>query len=137
MSNGEERYSNMKSGVRILIVDDNDDVRRDLQSVLQMVAGIQTVGTAGNGREAVEQVKKLKPDVVIMDLEMPVMDGLESTREIKSLGLGTRVIILSVHKSEPLCRAAAGSGADGYVEKGAPLQKIKEVIFGILKTNIQ
>jgi DNA-binding NarL/FixJ family response regulator len=137
MSNGEERYRNMKSGVRILIVDDNDDVRRDLQSVLQMAAGIQIVGTAGNGREAVEQVKKLKPDVVIMDLEMPVMDGLESTWEIKSLGLGTRVIILSVHKSEFLYREAAGAGADGYVEKGAPLQKLKDVIFGIQKTNIQ
>jgi two-component system invasion response regulator UvrY len=98
-----------------------------------MVARIEIVGVAADGREAVKQVRKLKPDVVIMDMEMPGMSGLETTRVIKSLGFGTRVIILSVHKSEPLCRKAAVLGTDGYVQKGAPIQKLEEVILGIFK----
>ena len=123
----------MKSNIRVLIVDDNQDVRRDLRIVLQMVVGIEIVGVAADGREAVKQAMELKPDVVIMDLEMPDMNGFETTRVIKSLGLGTKVIILSVHKSEFICRKAAESGVDGYVEKGAPIQKLEDVILRILK----
>ena len=123
----------MKSNIRVLIVDDNQDVLRDLRIVLQMVVGIEIVGIAADGREAVKQAMELKPDVEIMDLEMPDMNGFETTRVIKSLGLGTKVIILSVHKSEIICRKAAESGVDGYVEKGAPIQKLEDVVLSILK----
>jgi DNA-binding NarL/FixJ family response regulator len=119
----------MKTIIRLLIVDDNEGVRNDLTSVLQMAAGIEIVGVASNGLEAVEQVKKVNPDVVLMDLEMPIMDGVRATQEIKSLGLGTRVIVLSLHAGESIRQKVTLSGADGYVEKGAPVQELHKIIW--------
>jgi pilus assembly protein CpaE len=120
----------MKTAIRLLIVDDNEGVRNDLKSVLQMTAGIEIIGIAENGREAVNRVKKANPDVVLMDLEMPIMDGLRATQEIKSLGLGTRVIIVSLHSEETIRQKVMRSGADGFVEKGASVQKLQNIILG-------
>ncbi len=127
----------MKTDLRLLIVDDNEGVRNDLTSVLQMTAGVKVVGMAENGQEAVEQVKKVNPDIVLMDLEMPIMDGLKATQEIKSLKLGTRVIVLSLHSGEATRRKVRLSGADGFVEKGTPVQELQNIIWEVVKNERQ
>jgi CheY-like chemotaxis protein len=110
--------------IRILIVDDNPDVRRNLAAVLELAghsAGvrIEISGQAGDGREGVELAAKLTPDVVLMDLEMPVLDGFEAARRIKSRQGAPRVVILSVHAADAERDRARASGADDFVVKGA------------------
>ncbi len=127
----------MKTTIHLLIVDDNEGVRNDLTSVLQMIDGIEIVGTAGNGREAVDQVKKVNPDVVLLDLEMPIMDGLKATQQIKSLGLGTRIIVFSLYPSEIIRQKVMLAGADRFVEKGVPVQELQNIILGLIKNGKQ
>jgi DNA-binding NarL/FixJ family response regulator len=121
--------------IRVLIVDDVPSVREGLALLLQLAAStagleIELIGEAQNGREAIEKTRSLQPDVVLMDLEMPVLDGYEATRQIKSLQPAPRVIILSVH-AEPGDRARAQSiGADSFVVKGASFAVLVEAILG-------
>jgi DNA-binding NarL/FixJ family response regulator len=122
----------MKS-IRVLIVDDLPQVRRGLADVLRLASSrvqppIEVVGEAQNGEEAVRQAQAINPDVVLMDLEMPVLDGYEATRRIKACQPSLRVIILSIHAGEPEKQKAFGSGADGFIIKGAPLETLLDVI---------
>jgi DNA-binding NarL/FixJ family response regulator len=103
-------------GCRILIADDHDVVRRGLCSLL-VAAGIEVVGEAANGREAVERSRELKPDVVVMDISMPELNGLEATRQIIAELPGTEVLILTMHQAEELVRQVLDSGARGYMLK--------------------
>src|SRR5512137_1007176 len=93
------------TSIRVLIVDDMAQVRRDLRTVLPLageVAGLQieVVGEAGDGQEAVQRAAALRPDIVLMDLEMPVMGGCEAARQIKTHSPGCRVIALTIHGDE-------------------------------------
>jgi len=117
------------TGIRVLIVDDMAQVRQDLHTVLLLAAkiagaSIAIVGEAGNGQEALEQVRALKPDVVLMDLEMPVMDGYTATRQIKTDEPGIRVVALSVHGSPAAREKALHSGVDEVIIKGVPVAEI-------------
>jgi DNA-binding NarL/FixJ family response regulator len=103
-------------GCRTLIADDHDIVRRGLYSLL-VAAGIEVVGEAANGREAVERSRELKPDVVVMDISMPELNGLEATRQIIAELPGTEVLILTMHQAEELVRQVLDSGARGYMLK--------------------
>jgi DNA-binding NarL/FixJ family response regulator len=103
-------------GCRTLIADDHDVVRRGLCSLL-VAAGIEVVGEAANGREAVERSRELKPDVVVMDISMPELNGLEATRQIIAELPGTEVLILTMHQAEELVRQVLDSGARGYMLK--------------------
>jgi DNA-binding NarL/FixJ family response regulator len=120
--------------IRILIVDDNPVVRENLAAVL-MLAGnsagvrIEISGQAGDGREGVEFASKLAPDVVLMDLEMPVLDGFEATRRIKSREGAPRVVILSVHAGDAERERARATGADDFVVKGAPYLALLNAIL--------
>jgi DNA-binding NarL/FixJ family response regulator len=82
---------------RVLIVDDNAQVRRELHTMLALAGEIDVVGEAADGQEALRQVKALQLDVVVMDMEMPVMDGYEATRQIKAISPDCRVVALTVH----------------------------------------
>jgi DNA-binding NarL/FixJ family response regulator len=105
--------------IRVLIVDDMPQVRQELRILLQLTKGLDVVGEAGNGKEAIRQAELLNPDVVIMDLEMPILDGMQATRLIKERQLAKRVVILSVHsKPEDVSRAKL-AGADAFIEKGS------------------
>ena len=110
--------------IRILIVDDMPQVRRDLRTALTLAGNIDVIGEAGDGAEAVEQERALAPDVVLMDLNMPVMDGYTATRKIKAHRPACRVIAFSVHGSEDDRSKAAQAGVDTFVIKGTSLQEL-------------
>jgi DNA-binding NarL/FixJ family response regulator len=105
------------SGLRIFIADDHAVVRHGLRALLEARPGWTVCGEASDGREAVEKVRELKPDVVVMDLSMPQLGGLEATRELLSEAPRTAVLILSVSESEELVRQVVSSGARGFVLK--------------------
>ena len=102
---------------RIVIADDHELVRRGLAMVVAEVKGWEVVAEASNGREAVEQVEKHKPDVTILDLSMPELNGLDATRQILASHPSAHVLILTAHESEQLIREVLGAGAQGYVLK--------------------
>lgn len=106
---------------RLMIVDDALEVRSDLRTLLGLAGGIDIVGEAGNGLEAVAQASSLHPDVILMDLEMPAMNGYEATRQIKKQLPGCRIIALTVHGYPAAKERACLFGADAFIVKGAPL----------------
>jgi len=117
------------TSIRVLIVDDMAQVRHDLRTVLPLAgqaAGLQIdiVGEAGNGQEAIQRAKALEPDVILMDLEMPVMGGYEATRQIKTHSPGCRVIALTIHGDETVQQKASQAGMDDFVVKGAPINSL-------------
>ncbi len=103
--------------MRILVVDDHDVVRRGLRSVLEAHQGWQVCAEAANGRDAVTQAEQLKPDVVVMDISMPDMNGLEAARQIKKTHPKAEIVILSVHFSDQLVRDIVDAGAKSYILK--------------------
>ena len=112
------------TSTRVLIVDDMSQVRRDLRTALTLAGNIDVIGEAGDGAQAVEQERALAPDVVLMDLNMPVMDGYTATRKIKARRPACRVIAFSVHGGEDDRMKAAQAGVDMFVIKGTSLQEL-------------
>jgi DNA-binding NarL/FixJ family response regulator len=103
--------------LRILIADDHDVVRRGLKSLLQAHPGWEVCGEASDGREAVEQAKKLKPQVIVLDVTMPEVGGLDATRQILKALPRSEILVLTMHDSEELVREVLDVGARGYVLK--------------------
>lgn len=103
--------------VRILVADDHGLVRRGVRALLKVQQGWEICGEAATGREAVDKSKHLKPDVVVMDLDMPELNGLEATRQILKELPRTEVLILTIHESELLIREVVNAGARGYLLK--------------------
>ena len=121
------------TSIRVLIVDDMAQVRHDLRTVLQLAgqaAGLQieVVGEAGNGQEAIQRATELEPDVVLMDLEMPVMGGYEATRQIKTHFPDCRVIALTIHGDETVRQQASQAGVDDFIVKGAPINSLIQAL---------
>jgi len=112
---------------RILIVDDRAVVREELQRVLEMLGGVTVVGKAVDGWDALRQAKVLKPDIVLMDLEMPGLDGFEATRQIKALQLARKVIVLTVYGDIFHQQKAMEAGADAFIVKGSDLRTMLEL----------
>jgi len=104
--------------LRILIADDHELVRKGLRAVLDGQGGWSICGEAVNGRQAVELARQLKPDVLVMDVTMPELNGLEATRQIRKELPKTEVLILTVHESEQLVGEVLAAGARGYILKG-------------------
>jgi DNA-binding NarL/FixJ family response regulator len=103
--------------VRVLIVDDHEVIRHGLRDLLERHDGWEVCAEAANGREAVELARRLRPHVVVLDLAMPEMNGLEATRQIKKALPNTEVLIFSVHEAEDFVRDALEAGALGYLLK--------------------
>lgn len=114
--------------LKVVIVDDHDIVRDGIQSFLKLDPQIEVVGAAVNGVEAVQKTRELKPDVVLMDITMPVMDGFEATTIIKRELPGVRVLMLSFGQDEFTVQKAHKVGADGYVLKGSDLDTLIQAI---------
>jgi PAS domain S-box-containing protein len=118
-------------GIRVLFVDDHKVMR---QGLIQLICGqpnIQVVGEAANGREALELARQLRPDVVVMDVSMPVMDGIEATLRIKTELPEVRVIGLSMHENEDIARTMRAAGAEAFVSKTASWSALLEAIYGL------
>ncbi len=118
-----------KNNIRVLIVDDTLRVRRELVTILKLAAQaspqkIEVVGEAQDGLEAIQQAETLHPDVVIMDLEMPGMDGYTATQFIKSAHPSIQIIVLSIHSEDSSRLKAAQVGADTFIEKGTPIGEV-------------
>jgi DNA-binding NarL/FixJ family response regulator len=104
--------------LRVLVVDDSPVFRESLGEFLKQHSEIQLMGTAASGSEAVKKVEELCPDLVIMDLIMPEMNGLEATRLIKAApARRPKVILVTLHEPRPFAKAATNAGADGFVRK--------------------
>ncbi len=119
-----------KQPIRVLIVDDFTRVRQELRILLTLAGCIEVVGEASDGSEAARLAEALNPDVVLMDLEMPVTDGFESTSQIKGRLPACRVVALTVHGGDAERQKAFAVGFDGFVVKGAPLGVLLEAIRG-------
>lgn len=113
---------------RTLIVDDVTQVREDLRTMLTLVGGIEVVGEAVNGVDAIQKAEGLQPDLILMDLEMPVLDGYEATLQIKAHCPHCRVIALTVHDHPNAQEKALQVGMDGFIVKGAPLEALLDAI---------
>jgi DNA-binding NarL/FixJ family response regulator len=103
--------------LRILIVDDHAVVRRGVRALLESHDGWEVCGEATNGRDAVEEARRLRPDIVTMDLSLPGLNGLEATRQILHDVPGTEVLVLTMHHSEEVARDVLQAGARGYILK--------------------
>ncbi len=114
--------------VRVLIADDNPEFRRILKHVLQDEAQAILVGEAEDGEEAFKLAQQLLPQVILMDMDMPKLNGLEATRQIKSLRPEAKVIILGVHDEAAYRRAATECGANGFVLKKSLLRELPSAI---------
>ena len=121
--------------IRILIVDDFEHVRQSLGNILQYSKELRVIGEASNGLEAIEAVEALKPDVVLMDLEMPVMGGLEATRRIKEEQPEIGIVIVSIHGSQDDRERAIRAGSDAFVEKEAPTEQLIAAIRDVGTTS--
>ncbi len=114
--------------LRLLIVDDVYEVRRDLRLLITLSGKLEVAGEAADGREALQLVEALQPDVVLLDLEMPVLDGYETARQIKARWPACRVVAFSVHSYRTARQKAASAGVDDFIEKGASLDEILQKI---------
>ena len=103
--------------MRILIVDDHEAVRAGVRVILSSREGLEVCGEAANGREAVAKARQLMPDLVILDVTMPVLDGFSAAREIHKLLPDVAILLLSMHESPNMLNIAKSSGASGYVAK--------------------
>lgn len=117
----------------ILIVDDHHLVSDGLKSIVEELEGFEIIGTAENGKEGVLLATNLSPDIVLMDIDMPIMNGLEATRRIKELKLSAKVIILTMHNESSLIKKVMDIGADGYLLKNADREEFHDALNTVSK----
>lgn len=117
--------------ISVFIVDDHSLVREGLRTLLSARADLDIVGTAANGREAVRDVLRLRPNVVLMDISMPVMGGLEATRQIVERCPSSKVVIFSMHATIEHCHQAVRAGASGYVLKESATEEVPAAIHAV------
>ena len=116
---------------RVLLADDHAVVRDGLRALLEHVGDFEIVGVAGNGRDAVAEAQRLSPDVVVMDIAMPELDGIEATRRILEKCAGTKVLILSMYLSSEHLHRAMHAGARGYVLKESAGDEVVDAVRAV------
>lgn len=121
--------------MKVLIVDDDALIREGLKILLDLEEDIEVCATAKNGQEALEMCKKCKPEIVLMDIRMPVMDGVLGTKQIKQHYKDIKIIILTTFKDDEYIKEAIRSGAEGYILKNQPSESIIESIRTVYKGN--
>ena len=118
----------MSDSVRVVVVDDHQIVRDGLVALLGALGGLEVVGTAGDGRAAIHVVEAEQPDVVVMDIQMPVLDGIEATRHITGRHPDVRVLMLTMNEDDDTILSALRAGASGYLLKGADAAEVHRAI---------
>jgi len=121
----------MGEDIRVLVVDDHAIVRDGIRAAIDALGGMSVVGEALNGKEAVSRARELNPDVVVMDIGMPVLNGIEATRQIVKAVPGTRVLMLSMHNDEKYIFQSLKAGATGYVLKGSGMAELIDAIRSV------
>jgi two-component system response regulator NreC len=122
--------------IRVLIADDHAVVRAGLRALLSSAPDLDLVGEASGGVEAVELAVKLHPDIVVLDLSMPDLDGISAVRQIKASCPQTRLVILTVHEDDALLRAAVKAGASGYILKRAAEAELISAISMVMRGDL-
>lgn len=118
----------MSKLINVVIADDHPIFRQGLAATIEKNKSIKVVGEAENGDAAVALTRRLDPDVVVLDIDMPVKDGIEAARELKSLGLQAKVVFLTMHKDTSILRSLKSLGVRGYVLKDSALNEIVQCI---------
>jgi len=121
----------MSQAIRVLIVDDHTIVRKGIRALLTEIAGIEVVGEAADGQEAVVQASSLRPDVILMDLAMPQMDGIEATRQIKTSQPESRILVMTSFATDDKVLPAIKAGALGYLLKESAPEDLVQAIHQI------
>ncbi|WP_333749803.1 MULTISPECIES: response regulator transcription factor [unclassified Streptomyces] len=121
-----------RTPARVVVADDQTVVREGIVMLLGLLPGVEVVGAAGDGEEAVRLVAELAPDVVLMDLRMPRCDGVEATRRIRSEHPGTQVVVLTTYADDASVFPALRAGARGYLTKDAGGDEIVRAVHGVL-----
>lgn len=116
----------------ILLVDDHEVVRKGIKHLVESYSDWHICGEAGNGKEAVDKVLALQPDLVLMDISMPIMNGFEALREIRKFSPATKTIILSMHDSPQIRETAEQAGASTYVVKSRSVEDLRRTIVEVL-----
>lgn len=122
--------------IRVMIVDDQALIREGLKMMLSICSDIEVVGEAVNGREAIDKLKKISADIVLMDIRMPVMNGVEAVKIIKEMYIKTKVIILTTFNEDEYIFEGLKNGADGYILKDVKSDEIIKSIKTVYSGNI-
>jgi len=117
--------------INVMLVDDHGLVRKGIKRLLKDVSGIEVVAEAENGEQAIRQVRKEKPDVILMDISMPGIGGLEATRKISQVVPGVKIIAVTIHDDDPFPARLLEAGASGYLTKGCDVQEIVSAIRSV------
>jgi DNA-binding NarL/FixJ family response regulator len=128
----QDKRSPVTETKRIVLVDDHHLLRRGFRSLLSSEPGLEVVGEASNGREAIEICRRLEPDLVLMDVRMPEMDGITATRHIKREQPGVGVLMVTMHENPDYLLEALDAGAAGYVLKDAPADRLISAVHRTL-----
>ncbi|MBL4661718.1 MAG: response regulator [Alcanivoracaceae bacterium] len=119
--------------IKIILVDDHEIVRTGLKMIVAKMPGIKILAEAENGQQAIDLANKLKPDVILMDVNMPIISGIEATRRITQHTPHTKIIILTVHAENPFPAQLLEAGASGYLTKGCAAHELEIAINTVAK----
>ncbi|MBV1851713.1 response regulator [Catellatospora tritici] len=117
--------------IKVMIVDDNDIIRRGLATIIDADEGLRVVADAGDGRSAVEAARRMRPDIALVDIRMPIMDGLAATRELLKLPDPPKVIILTTFHTDEYVDEAIRSGAAGFLLKDSPPEELVRALYAV------
>ena len=132
-----DRELNPLSPIRLLLVDDEDIIRKGLRGLLELESRFEVVGEAHDGFEALELARRTDPDVILMDIQMPGMGGIDATRQLKELDPTVQILILTSHEGDEQIVQAMMEGAKGYVLKNTPLPALTRTIQAVYEGYLQ
>jgi DNA-binding NarL/FixJ family response regulator len=119
--------------IRILLADDHEVVRDGIRGMLEKQPDFEIAGVTGDGREAIEMVRHTDVDVIVMDVNMPHLSGMEATRQIKAISPGVKILTLSVHSRGPVIAQMIRAGASGYLPKTCATKELVEAIRAVMQ----
>jgi len=128
-----ETHEELLSSIRILVVDDYEDWRRQVRSLFQSRPQWQVIAEAADGSEAIQKAEEFKPDLIVLDIGLPKLNGIEAARQIRQLSPSSRIVFLSQSNDHDVVRAALGIGALGYVHKMDARSELLPAVYAVLR----